>query len=273
LFCGASRRSPACCALAASLALVPAAEARSTLSAGETLKPDKALSAGKTKLVMQRNGNLALYYLPLRQRSPYIKRLKHKPTKNCQTRYCKFLRPRQLWSSKTRGHPGAKASISSRGRLVVRQGRRVLWTSPSGNRSTAIERFAPADVEFRSIQLPGFQAPSNYEGSYYLAYFSQNNQGINYLQSVYFWGLYTWQVGLGANNQPTSGFVTDGGTFSASGQLSFDAGDDGGNQGPYTGKFNPSASSLAMNTPSISGVAQNGPFGVTAMAVSLYAQN
>lgn len=99
-----------------------------TLGSGQSLLPGQALRApkGPSELRMQRNGNAVLYYLPIKNR-PLAGR--KAPSSSCKTRYCGLVAPRQLWSSKTQSHPGARLTVRKNGEVVVTSGSTVLWSS------------------------------------------------------------------------------------------------------------------------------------------------
>lgn len=102
----------------------------SRLLAGQTLRPGHSLAAvhGPSRLTMRRDGNLVLLYLPLEQATPSARATKA-PPKGCATRRCTFLRPRVLWSSKTRGHRGASFKVLENGNAIVARGSHVYWST------------------------------------------------------------------------------------------------------------------------------------------------
>lgn len=113
------------------LCLFPAAGAaktRSALGPGQTLAPGQALVAGSSRLTLQRNGDLALSYVPLRAGTPLARRAKA-PGPECRTRRCRFLRPRRLWHTDSAGHPGARLRVRADGAAVLSAGGRTLWSS------------------------------------------------------------------------------------------------------------------------------------------------
>jgi hypothetical protein len=144
------RRLPAALSLAAAAAgltavaspadahAAPARRGPSVLHAGQTLAPGRALAArrGPSRLLMRRDGNLVLQYLPVWQRTP-VARAARPVAPRCRTRRCRFLRPRTLWRSGTAGHPGARLRVTHEGRIVVVRRGRVLWHARTGGRRVA----------------------------------------------------------------------------------------------------------------------------------------
>lgn len=126
--------------LVALLLCLPAAvEAKppSGLAPGKSLRPGQSLLAGGAELTMRHDGDLALFYVPLRARTPLAKRAKA-PGASCRTRRCRFLRPRRLWHTGTAGHAGARLTMRADGAAVVRAGNRVLWSSRTRRRGASL---------------------------------------------------------------------------------------------------------------------------------------
>jgi len=135
------RRSPLALALLLVLLCVfPAAggaKPRSALGPGQALAPGQALVAGSSRLALHRNGDLALYYVPLRAGTPLAKRAKA-PGPSCRTRRCRFLRPRRLWHTGTSGYPGARLRMRADGAAVLSAGDRTLWSSRTQRRGASL---------------------------------------------------------------------------------------------------------------------------------------
>ena len=104
-----------------------------TLTSGRSLLPEQSLLAdnGPSRVTMQTDGNLVLYYVPTRQPVPSMTGISE-PKPNCRTRNCLMTADRALWSTRTQGHRGAVATLLASGDLVVRQGSHVLWASRTG---------------------------------------------------------------------------------------------------------------------------------------------
>jgi hypothetical protein len=130
------------------LILVPAGDAaassRASLKPGQALRPGQALAAGAARLVMHPNGDLALYYVPLRAGSPLARRARP-PRPDCRTRRCRFLRPRRLWHTRS-GHPGARLLMRADGAAVVLSRGKVLWSSRTQRRGASLRLRRDGDL-------------------------------------------------------------------------------------------------------------------------------
>lgn len=154
--------------LTAALILLTAVDAeakpRSGLTAGQALRPGQALVAGAARLAMHPNGDLALYYVPLRADSPLARRARP-PRPGCRTRRCRFLRPRRLWHTRSGGHPGARLVMRGDGAAVVVARGKVLWSSRSHRRGASLRLgrdgdlgiYAPARARAGGARASSFQ--------------------------------------------------------------------------------------------------------------------
>ena len=107
-------------------------------SVGSSLRPGMQLKSGEsiddpkapTQVVMEPNGNLVLFYVPLRQEDPYRAHLTQRSL-SCSSVTCALNRPQKLWASRTAGHPGASAEVTNQGILEVVSNGRVIWKARS----------------------------------------------------------------------------------------------------------------------------------------------
>lgn len=103
---------------------------RSTLQAGQQLRPGEQLVAGRYRLVMQTDGNAVVYADGTRVR--FQTRTDGNPGARLviQTdgNLVVYAGKRALWHSRTHGNPGARTVIQSDGNLVLyRPDQRPLW--------------------------------------------------------------------------------------------------------------------------------------------------
>jgi hypothetical protein len=113
------------------------------LRSGRSLAPGMMLKAqgnGPSRLVMRKDGNLVLLYVPVWQRDRLRARLRreHALAMSCRSVRCAVNAPRIIWQSRTSGHPGARLVMRPSGDLQVALRGAMLWHTATGGHPGAV---------------------------------------------------------------------------------------------------------------------------------------